>query len=67
MKGQRPAYFPELDGFVETSVYDRACLVVGDSFDGPAVVEEEGSTLVIGPGAHVRVAISGNLIVGLSE
>ena len=30
---------------------------------GPAVVEEEGSTLVIGPGGAGRVAASGNLIV----
>jgi hypothetical protein len=30
------------------------------------VVEEEGSTLVIGPGGTGRVAASGNLIVSLA-
>jgi len=48
-------------------VYDRARLVVGDRFDGPAVIEEEGSTLVVGPGASVHVAVTGNLIVSLPE
>jgi N-methylhydantoinase A len=64
-KGRRPAYFPEAGGFVETTVYDRALLPVGHEFTGPAVVEEEGSTLVVGPGATVRVAATGNLIVSL--
>jgi N-methylhydantoinase A len=65
VKGQRPAYFRAAGGFVETTVYDRSRLVVGEEFEGPAVVEEEGSTLVVGPGAHVRVAPTGNLVVSL--
>jgi N-methylhydantoinase A len=65
VKGRRPAYFPEAGGFVETTVYDRSRLGVGQSFAGPAVVEEEGSTLVVGPGARATVAASGNLIVDL--
>jgi N-methylhydantoinase A len=64
-KGRRPAYFRETGGFVETTVYDRARLAVGQEFAGPAVVEEEGSTLVVGPGGHARVAPTGNLIVTL--
>ncbi|HEV8616539.1 MAG TPA: hydantoinase/oxoprolinase family protein [Methylomirabilota bacterium] len=65
VKGVRPAYFPQPRGFVETTVYDRARLASGDEIRGPAVVEEEGSTLVIGPGGVARVAASGNLIVTL--
>ncbi|MEK7388043.1 MAG: hydantoinase/oxoprolinase family protein [candidate division NC10 bacterium] len=64
-KGRRPAYFPEAGGFVETTVYDRYRLVAGQEFAGPAVIEEEGSTLVVGPGATARVAPSGNLVVTL--
>jgi N-methylhydantoinase A len=64
VKGRRPAYFPPA-GFVETTVYDRYRLAAGVEFAGPAVVEEEGSTLVVGPGATVRVAPSGNLILAL--
>ena len=67
LKGRRPAYFREVGGFVPTAVYDRRRLGVGDTIDGPAVVEEEGSTLVIGPGATARVAASGNLVITLAE
>jgi N-methylhydantoinase A len=65
VKGTRPAYFREAAGFVETTVYDRARLQPGAEVRGPAVVEEEGSTLVIGPGGVARVAKSGNLVVTL--
>jgi N-methylhydantoinase A len=65
VKGTRPAYFPEPRGFEETTVYDRTRLAPGDEVRGPAVVEEEGSTLVIGPGGLGRVAASGNIIVTL--
>jgi N-methylhydantoinase A len=67
IKGRRPAYFREAGEFVETTVYDRARLAVGQEFVGPAVVEEDGSTLVVGPGAHARVAPTGNLIVTLAD
>jgi len=65
VKGTRRAYFPERRGFEETTVYDRARLAPGDEIAGPAVVEEDGSTLVIGPGGTAKVAATGNLIVTL--
>jgi N-methylhydantoinase A/oxoprolinase/acetone carboxylase beta subunit len=65
VKGTRPAYFPQPRGFEETTVYDRARLALGDEIRGPAVVEEDGSTLVIGPGGVGRVAASGNIVVTL--
>ncbi len=65
LKGRRPAYFAAAGGLVETAVYDRYGLASGDEIAGPAVVEEEGSTLVIGPGATARVAPSGNVILTL--
>jgi N-methylhydantoinase A len=46
-------------------VYDRARLADGAELSGPAVVEEEGSTLVVGPAARVRVAPNGNLVMTL--
>jgi N-methylhydantoinase A len=66
LKGTRRAYFPGAEGWVETAVYDRYRLGVGDELAGPAVVEEEGSTLVVGPGASVRVAASGNIVMTLT-
>jgi N-methylhydantoinase A len=65
VKGRRPVWFPEAGGFVETTVYDRGHLAAGDRFDGPAVIEEEGSTLVVGPRASFAVAPTGNIVVTL--
>jgi N-methylhydantoinase A len=65
IKGVRPAWFPESRGFVETTVYDRYRLGAGDELTGPAVVEEEGSTLVVPSGA-ARVAPSGNIVMTLA-
>ena len=66
LKGTRRAYFPDAGGWVETAVYDRYRLGVGDELAGPAVVEEEGSTLVMGPGSTARVAPSGNIVMTLA-
>jgi N-methylhydantoinase A len=65
VKGTRPAYFTEAGGFVPTTVYDRYRLRGGDELSGPAVVEEEGSTLVVGPGARATVAATGNIVLTL--
>jgi N-methylhydantoinase A len=67
LKGTRRAYFPGPGGWMETAVYDRYRLGVGDEIAGPAVVEEEGSTLVVGPDATVRVARSGNIVMTLDR
>ncbi len=54
-KGQRAAYMPEAGTFVDTVVYDRYALVDGQRFEGPAIVEERESTVVIGSGARARI------------
>ncbi len=64
LKGQRDVYFPET-GFAPCDVYDRYALSPGDTFEGPAVVEERESTTVIGPGARVTVDESLNLLCDL--
>ena len=65
--GQRPVYFPETDGMVTTPIYDRTALAIDQKFEGPAVVEEAESTMVIGPGGRFHVSNSGNLIIDLPE
>ncbi len=64
LKGTRQVYFPET-GFAECDVYDRYALKPGDTFTGPAVVEERESTTVIGPGGNVSVDPYRNLICEL--
>ncbi|MBE1501250.1 N-methylhydantoinase A [Amycolatopsis lexingtonensis] len=51
-KGTRPAYFPAAGRFVDTAIFDRYRLRPGTRIDGPAIVEERESTVVVPPGAH---------------
>src|SRR6516162_2337778 len=60
-KSVRPVYF---DGaFRDTPVYDRAVLPTGFRLEGPAVVEEFGSTTVVFPAQYLDVDAHGILIV----
>jgi N-methylhydantoinase A len=59
-KGTRAAWFGEP---VEAAVLDRYALPPGASFQGPAIVEERESTLVVPPGAACVVAEDGSLVV----
>ena len=65
-KGWRYAYFPELARYAKTAIYARRALRPGERFEGPAVVEDEGSTLVVGPGAVAAVTPSQNVRVTFS-
>jgi len=62
-KGTRQAYFGE--DYVAAPVYDRQDLGIGVIIDGPALIEERESTVIIGPGDRVQVDEFGNLIAEL--
>jgi len=61
----RKVFFPESDAFLDTGVFNRRDLRPGDSYLGPAVIEEDGSTLVVGPDARFDVSPSRNIVVTL--
>jgi N-methylhydantoinase A len=65
-KGHRRVYFPETNGFTDCPVYDRYQLRAGDRFDGPSLVEERESTVVIIPHSQAHVDRDGNIIVDLT-
>ena len=62
-KGSRRAYFPECGGYTETAVYDRYGLKAGTQLNGPAIVEERESTLIIGPRGWARIDSNLNIIM----
>lgn len=62
-KGSRSVWFAELDDFVDTRVLDRYLLSPGSTVRGPAVLEEQESTVVLGPGATGQVDKTGNITV----
>jgi N-methylhydantoinase A len=63
-KGSRKIYVPET-GLVEVPVYDRYRLGAGDRLQGPAVIEERESTVVINGPGEISVDHNRNLIVDL--
>ncbi|MBX9776165.1 MAG: hydantoinase/oxoprolinase family protein [Xanthobacteraceae bacterium] len=64
-KSVRPVYF---DGaYRDTPIYDRGALLAGFRLDGPAIVEEFGSTTVVFPGQYLEVDPHGVLIVRSSR
>lgn len=67
LKGRRPIYHADEKRFLDTPVYERARLLPGNRVDGPAVIEEPESTLIIGPRSHGTVHDTGCIIVRLDE
>jgi N-methylhydantoinase A len=55
IKGERPAFSLVRKEYIPFTVYDRAKLFSGAAMDGPAIIEEKESTIVIGEDAQARV------------
>jgi len=62
-RSTREVCFDAEDGYVETGVWWRPDLAVGDTITGPAIIEEFGSTVPVHPGFVVRVDTYGNLVI----
>ncbi len=63
LKGRRMAYFHEYNNYQECNVYDRYLMEPGTCIEGPAIVEEKESTLIVGPGGKLRIDEYLNAIV----
>lgn len=64
-KGERPAWF---DGaWHDATVYDRSHMPVGYCLNGPAIVEQQDTTLVLDPGTRAVVDELGNIVVTFEE
>jgi N-methylhydantoinase A/oxoprolinase/acetone carboxylase beta subunit len=48
-------------------VYDRRRLHSGDWLEGPAIVEQLDTTLVLHPGDRARVDAGGNLLIEVAD
>jgi N-methylhydantoinase A len=63
LRSRRPAWF---DGrFVDTPVYDGDLLGFGHRIEGPAIVEERFTTIVVYPGQTAELDGHGNYVVTL--
>ena len=60
-KGHRKVWFEE--GSIDVPIYDRARLPVGVPIHGPAVIEEDVSTVPINAGQSIELKASGVLMI----
>lgn len=58
--GQREVYF---DGWHHVPIYDRSTLGKGDIIQGPAIIEEFGSTTPLAPNFEATVDALANLVI----
>ncbi len=63
LRSRRPAFFE--GRFVETPVYDGDRLGPGHRLEGPAIVEERFTTIVLQPGQRAEVDRLGNYLIHL--
>jgi N-methylhydantoinase A len=60
---KRETYFSQLKEYVPTPVFDREALGRGACLDGPAIVEEWTTTILVPPGWRATVDRRGNLVM----
>ena len=64
---RRPVCFDAEQGYVDTPIFQRSGLAPGDTVEGPAVIEEYGSTVPLHPGFVATLDDFGNLLVRRTE
>lgn len=62
-KRTRKVYFKELGGFIDTPCYDSNLLRSGNLIEGPAIVEDPTTTVVIPKGASLTVDSYNNYLI----
>jgi N-methylhydantoinase A len=65
--GNRPVWFPEPIGRVETPQWQRQELPEGFELAGPAVIEEFSSTTILLPGDRAQVGPLGEIVIDCSR
>ncbi len=63
IKNRRAIYFEEYEDWKEVPVYDRNMLHPGHEIEGPAVLEERITTIIVHPKWNARIDDFGNVIM----
>ncbi len=66
IKGKRDVYFEEKTGFVPATIYNGDTMKAGNRVEGPAVIEQSTTTVVVPPGARLEVTEYGDYLMRLS-
>lgn len=65
VKGKRDVFFEEKIGFVPTTIYDGDHMVAGNIVDGPAIIEQRTTTVVVPPAARLEITEYGDYLMTL--
>lgn len=65
LKGTRQVYFEEEFGFVDTQIYDGDRMQPGNIVEGPAIVEQRTTTVVVPPQGRLEVSGYGDYVLTL--
>ncbi|MFN2643844.1 MAG: hydantoinase/oxoprolinase family protein [Burkholderiales bacterium] len=63
----RPVFFPAHGGAVATKVFTRRSLPIGFKADGPAVIEEYGSTTLVSPADRFEIGPLGEIRIHIDQ
>ena len=66
VKGKRDVYFERKFGFVPTTIYDGDSMIAGNIVEGPAIVEQKTTTVVVPPMARLEVTEYGDYFLKLN-
>ncbi|MFC2013351.1 hydantoinase/oxoprolinase family protein [Chloroflexota bacterium] len=61
VEGTRPVYFD--NAFVDTTVYERSRIPIGETIYGPAIIEQRDSVTVLEPDSKIQVDPYDNLVM----
>jgi len=61
--GKRDVYFEEAGEYVDTNIYNRDLIKAGNEVQGPAIIEQMDSTIVVPPGHTARADRYLNLMI----
>jgi N-methylhydantoinase A/oxoprolinase/acetone carboxylase beta subunit len=62
---KRCVHFMQSSDAIEVPVWSDGSLATGREYEGPALIEQSGSTSVVGPGERFIVDTQGNLVISL--
>lgn len=67
LKGHRRVYFGREKSFIECPIYKREYINKGDLIEGPAIIEDPITTIVIYPGQNAETDLMGNILLNLKR
>lgn len=62
----RPVWDERAGGMLPTQVYDGRALAAGQTITGPAVIDEDTTTILLGPGDRLRMTDAANYLIEIN-